>query len=215
MKLWWISFWNMEFIKGKFVKVVLGVEKAGNRWFSGKSTGLGIRNRVRGFVLFLPYCSNWGAAGEAGRERLARGKNQSGVYRAEPHQWRVGKPTRAKLQKGCIFLSPKSPSSWSIRETDSEYRFWSSTSRCRFQRLCFLAVWPWTSEFTSPAPGVPDRQVRSLAQCLAHRMCTLMKGSDCLWRCPAGVAFRNLHVCFSGRVLEYYVRKMGLDGLIK
>lgn len=62
MKSWRIIFLDMEFIEGKLIKIVLGVEKAGNRWFGWKNTELGIRNRVRGVVLLGPYYSKIGGS---------------------------------------------------------------------------------------------------------------------------------------------------------
>lgn len=35
-------------------------------------------------------------------------------------------------KRGCTFPSPKNPSSWSLLETDPEYRFGRLTSKCRF-----------------------------------------------------------------------------------
>lgn len=107
MKSWWIIFPDMEFIGGKLIKIVLGVEKAGNRWFSWKNTELGIRNRVQGLVLLGPYYSKIeGSRGGRGwrgrrgwwgwlREKLTE-KHREG----NPDSGESKKPMWGKLQRG-------------------------------------------------------------------------------------------------------------------
>ena len=124
------------------IKIAPGVERAGDCWFSGKSTGLRIGNRGR-LGLLGPYCNKTGGSrGGRGRRGWLSGKIKEKPIEGSPDGGSQKNQCGKNCKRRCIFPSSKNPSSWSVLEADSEYKLGKLTSKRRFW-LLFLSHVIW------------------------------------------------------------------------
>lgn len=177
----------MKSIEGKLIKIVRGVEKAVNCWLSGKSTWLGIRHRVRGLVLLGLYCNKPGG-GRGGRG--CRGwlwKKIKEKHMEENPNSRESENQCGEVTKGVASSQIQRVLALSLYWFG--HRFGGRLSKCRFWFICFLVVWSWVSDFTSLAsPGSWGGQSP-----------------------PGRITDMPKRRFFFGRVVAYYVQKVGLD----